>query len=138
MKLPLLCSGLFLSTALISHPLYALENTQTYKNKRGSILELTISADNKIEGYFTTAVASKSCPDAVGTKRPIVGYITGNALTFSVVYPMCNSVLSFSGNFTKHTQNIDTLSILVHQASDITHEGPGARFIGHDTYKKIN
>lgn len=32
--------------------------------------------------------------------------------------------------------SIDTISILTHQANDIVHEGPGARFIGHDLYKQ--
>ncbi|AOW51084.1 TPA: hypothetical protein ACT9LC_001352 [Legionella pneumophila] len=57
-------------------------------------------------------------------------------MAFNVVYPGCGSVLSFSGNFTKKG-NIDTISILTHQAQDITHEGPGARFIGYDRFKKI-
>jgi hypothetical protein len=107
-----------------------------FKNQRGSILEFNSLADNKIKGYFTTAVASKSCPDAIGTKRPIVGYTVGNAMTFSVVYPMCNSVLSITGNFSKNQASIDTISILNLQSDDITLEGPSARFIGHDSYKK--
>jgi hypothetical protein len=62
----------------------------------------------------------------------------GNALTFSVVYPMCDSVLSVTGNLDKDKTIIDTLSILNKQADDIIHEGPGARFIGHDSYKKVD
>ncbi len=89
------------------------------------------------QGDFTTAVASKTCPQAVGKKRPITGYLVGNALSFSVVYPMCDSVLSITGNFDKDKSIIDTLSILNKQADDIVHEGPGARFIGHDFYKKV-
>lgn len=114
------------------------ENEITFKNQRGSILELNILADNKIEGYFTTAVASKTCPDAINKKRPITGYLIGNAITFSVVYPMCESVLSVSGNLDNEKTTIDTISILNKQASDIIHEGPGARFIGHDSYQKIS
>lgn len=114
------------------------ENEITFKNQRGSILELNIFADNKIEGYFTTAVASKTCPDAINKKRPITGYLIGNAITFSVVYPMCESVLSISGNLDNEKTVIDTISILNKQANDIIHEGPGARFIGHDSYQKIS
>ena len=117
---------------------FAETNDITFKNQRGSILELNILADNKIEGYFTTAVASKTCPDAINKKRPITGYLIGNALTFSVVYPMCESVLSVSGNLDNEKTAIDTISILNKQASDIIHEGPGARLIGHDSYQKIS
>lgn len=139
MNLKAFCYTTMIASTLLAQPLYSEQNNNlTFKNKRGSLLELTIQSDNQITGYFTTAVASKSCPDAIGTKRPISGYIVGNALTFSVVYPMCQSVLSFSGNFTKNQNNIDTISILTHQAEDIIHEGPGARFIGHDTYKKVS
>jgi hypothetical protein len=139
MNLKALCCTTAMVSVLLAQPIHSAQNnTMTYKNKRGSLLELNIQSDNQVSGYFTTAVASKTCPDAIGTKRPITGYMVGNAVTFSVVYPMCQSVLSISGNFTKNQNNIDTLSILTHQASDITHEGPGARFIGHDTYKKLS
>jgi hypothetical protein len=112
-------------------------DTQTFKNERGSILVLNILPDNKLEGAFTTEVASNTCPQAMHQKRPITGYIIGNALTFSIVYPMCESVLSITGNISKDQHSIDTISILNKQADDVTHEGPGARFIGHDTYIKI-
>ena len=126
-----------IASSLLYHSAFAEQTTITFKNQRGSILELNILSDNKIEGYFTTAVASKTCPQAINKKRSITGYIVGNALTFSVVYPMCDSVLSVSGNLDKTENSIDTISILNKQADDITHEGPGARFIGHDFYKKI-
>lgn len=126
-----------MASFLLPQAINAQHNTTTFKNQRGSILELNILEGNKIDGYFTTAVASKTCPKAIDQKRPIIGYITGNALTFSVVYPICNSVLSITGNMSKDKKNIDTISILNKQADDVTHEGPGARFIGHDTYEKI-
>lgn len=50
---------------------------------------------------------------------------------------MCESVLSITGNFDEAQSSIDTISILNKQATDIIHEGPGARFIGHDSYQKI-
>lgn len=127
-----------MASSLCCQVIHAAPETLTYKNQRGSILELNILADNKVEGYFTTAVASKTCPQAMSQKRPITGYTIGNALTFSVVYPMCDSVISITGNFDKNQKKIDTISILNKQAEDVVHEGPGARFIGHDTYKKTN
>ena len=138
MNIKTLCYIPLLASALLSQSIDAATYTLTFKNQRGSVLELNITEDNKIDGYFTTAVASKTCPQAIGKKQPITGYIIGNALTFGVAYPMCESVLSITGNFTNNQEAIDTVSILNHQAEDITHEGPGARFIGHDTYKKIS
>ncbi len=123
--------------SLLTQSAFAEPNTITFKNERGSILELNFLPDNRVEGSFTTAVASKTCPEAINKKRPITGYIVGNALTFSVVYPMCESVLSVTGNLDETQASIDTISILNKQATDITHEGPGARFIGHDSYSKI-
>ncbi len=138
MNLKRCVSAIGIASTLLCQTALAEKNQITFKNQRGSILELNILADNKIEGYFTTAVASKTCPDAMNKKRPITGYLIGNALTFSVVYPMCESVLSVSGNLDKKKTAIDTISILNKQASDIIHEGPGARFIGHDSYQKIS
>jgi hypothetical protein len=129
------CVALAASTLLCQS---AFANTITFKNERGSTLELNILADNKVEGSFTTAVASKTCPEAINKKRPITGYIVGNALTFSVVYPKCESVLSITGNLSKDQSLIDTVSILNKQSADVTHEGPGARFIGHDSYTKVS
>lgn len=126
-----------LMSAFLIKPTMAATPTMTFKNLKGSVLEISILADNKITGFFTTAVASKSCPQAINTKRPITGYLVGNALTFSVVYPMCESLLSVTGNFDNNKKMIDTLSILNKQAKDIIHDGPGARFIGHDTYNKV-
>ena len=101
-----------LASLLLTQSAFADQNTMTFKNQRGSILELNILSDNKIDGYFTTAVASKTCPQAIHKKRPITGYIVGNALTFTVVYPMCESVLSITGNIDKAQKTIDTISIL--------------------------
>ncbi|PPC90651.1 MAG: hypothetical protein CTY35_14235, partial [Methylotenera sp.] len=64
-------------------------------------------------------------------------YLVGNALTFSVVYPMCFSVVSITGNLSQDKKAIDTVSIVNKQSDDVSHEGPGARFIGHDSYEKI-
>lgn len=138
MKLKTIAYLSALSFTLLNQTAHAATTSISFKNQRGSLLELNILADNKVDGYFTTAVASKECPDAIGKKQPIVGYIAGNALSFSVVYPMCGSVLSIIGNLDSKQKTIDTLSLLNRQADDITHQGPGSRLIGHDTYKNID
>ncbi|KTD66637.1 Avidin family protein [Legionella santicrucis] len=137
MNFKLLIGASIVLYSLFAQSAFAAEKNIIFKNERGSILEINILPDHKIEGYFTTAVASKTCPQAINQKRPITGYMTGNTLSFSVVYPMCESVLSVSGHFDKDQKTIDAISILNKQANDIAHEGPGARFIGHDSYKRI-
>ncbi|WP_242604368.1 avidin/streptavidin family protein [Legionella gresilensis] len=129
---------LLITFVVVSQPTFGAQNVISFKNERGSILQLSMGSNNKIEGYFTTAVASKTCPQAINVKRPITGFMIGNAITVSIAYPMCESVLSLSGNFDKNKQTLDTISILNKQAENITQEGPGARFIGHDFYKRLN
>lgn len=125
-----------IASALFS-PITQAQDMSTYKNHRGSILEIQKLEDHVITGSFTTAVTSKTCPQALNQKRPITGYMIGNALSFSVFYPMCDSVLSITGNISADETSIDTISILNKQAADVTKEGPGARFIGHDLYEKV-
>jgi hypothetical protein len=108
-----------------------------YKNLRGSILELALLPDQKMEGYFTTAVASPECQDIVGKPQAIVGGWTGNVLTFSVVYPSCGSVYTAVGNFDKDQQSIDVLGLVNHQADDVAGKDCTARRIGHDVYHLI-
>lgn len=134
MKFKNLC---VLTTILIlSQNSYAENKIITYKNTRGSILKLQINSDNTLSGYFTTAVASKECQQAIGMKRPIVGYIAKNALTFSVSYPECG-VLNFIGNIENKQTVIDTTAIVAHPSSQIEKEGPGARMISHDVFIKV-
>ncbi|EKD71293.1 MAG: hypothetical protein ACD_46C00221G0018 [uncultured bacterium] len=126
--------------SLFSQSVFADKNTEkntiTYQNTRGSILKLSINSDNTLTGFFTTAVASKECQQAIGVKRPIVGYITKNALTFSVNYPECG-VLTFIGNIEDNQKIIDTMAIVAHSSNHIAKEGPGARMISHDVFNRV-
>lgn len=135
MKLKNICY-LAMVLSLFNQSVFAEHNTMIYKNTHGSTLELQINSDNTLTGYFTTAVASKECQQAIGMKRPIVGYIAKNALTFSVSYPECG-VLTFVGNIENHQKTIDTIDIVAHPSKQIAKEGPGARMISHDTFNRI-
>lgn len=109
-----------------------------YKNQRGSILELDILPNNKIQGNFITAVASKECQSVIGKKQSIIGFWTGNAITFSVVYDQCGSLYSVTGNFDMEQNTIDVIGLINHQSNDIAGQDCGTRFIAHDIYTAID
>lgn len=126
-----------ISVSLFSQTVLAANDTITYKNTRGSVLTLQFAADDTLTGVFTTAVASKECQQAIGMKRPVTGYMAKNAITFSVNYPECGSVVTFIGNIEKNNQVIDTTALVAHESTEIAKEGPGARFITHDVFTRI-
>ena len=109
----------------------------TYKNARGSVLKLKFNDDNTITGTFITAVASKECQQAIGTRKPVTGYITKNSIAFVVSYPECGAVVSLAGNIEDNKSLIDTTAIIVHSTAHIATEGPGARMISHDVFNKV-
>lgn len=111
-------------------------NSITYKNSRGSLLKLRINTDHTLSGTFTSAVASKECPQAIGLVRPIVGYIAKNALTLSVFYPECG-VVNFIGNIEENKNIIDTTFIVAHPAYHVARVEPGYQMIGHDVFIKV-
>ncbi|MCC2666510.1 MAG: Avidin family [Gammaproteobacteria bacterium] len=121
---------------LLSQMVFAASDSINYKNTRGSMLTLQFNLDNTLAGTFTTAVASKECPQAIGMKRPIIGFIAKNAITFSTNYPACGSVVTFIGNIEKNKTIIDTTAIVAHQSIEIATEGPGARMISHDVFTR--
>lgn len=45
----------------VPHMVNAQQTQNLYKNQRGSVLEIFELDDHKIEGFFTTAVTSKTC-----------------------------------------------------------------------------
>lgn len=134
MKLNIRTCVVMMSLSLASHIAFA-ENTITYQNTRGSTLELNFNKQNSLTGTFTTSVASKECQDVIGLARPIIGYIYGTAITFSVNYPTCGSVVTLTGHINSNKEKIDTIAIIAHQMSSFT-EGPGSQFISHDTFIK--
>ncbi len=135
MKLKNICYVAVLFS-LLAQPVFAESNGVTYKNTKGSILQLTINPDNTLTGSFTTAVASKECQQAIGMKRPIAGYIAKNALTFSVSYPECG-VVTFIGNIEDNQKLIDTTALVAHPTNHFAKEGPGARMISHDVFTRV-
>lgn len=123
---------------LFANITFAGDGMLTYKNNRGSVLKLQFSADNVLIGTYTTAVASKECPQVIGLERPIIGYITNNALAISIGYPACGSVVTFIGNIENDRSAIDTTSLVVHQSRDLTKSKKQAtRFVGHDVFSRV-
>jgi len=124
--------GLFANMAMATN-----QPTETYKNQRGSVLVLerkaTSANSGELMGMFTTAVASKRCQDLVGKSRPIKGYYTGNALSITVDYPSCGTVVSIIGN--KNSKNqINTIWVVANQAKHAQGQDWNTRYIGNDTY----
>ncbi|WED42736.1 avidin/streptavidin family protein [Legionella cardiaca] len=114
------------------------EEKMVFKNGKGSVLELSSTKEGALTGYFTTAVASKECQQVIGQKRPVVGFLTGNAFTISIDYPDCGSALSIVGNLGKDNKTLDTTWVVVHQAAVQRKKDLGARFMGHNTYHRIS
>lgn len=114
------------------------EEKMVFKNEKGSVLEFTSNKEGALTGYFTTAVASKDCQQAVGKKRPLVGFLTGNAFTVSIDYPDCGSALSIVGNMGKENKSLDTTWVVVHQAPAASNKDLGATFVGHNSYKRVS
>ena len=133
MKLNIRTCAIMMSLSLANQMVFAEKNGITYENSRGSILELNFNKKGPLTGTFTTAVASKECQDVIGRERPITGYLEGTAITFSVNYPTCGSVVTLTGHINPSKDTIDAIAIIVHQASSFT-EGPGSQFITHDTF----
>lgn len=137
MKFNLLGSAAIISLALMSNALHAKNDAVTYKNTRGSTLELQFSSDDTLTGTFTTAVATKECQQAVGMKRPVVGYIVNDVITVSVSYPTCGTVLTFIGNINKDKGAIDATAILARPTHQVYAKGAGVQFLSHDEFKRV-
>jgi hypothetical protein len=126
---------LIMILAFFSSDIFAT-STIVYRNTKGSILYLNINPNNTLTGSFISAVASKECPQAIGMKRPIVGFVAKNAVTISISYPECG-VVNLIGNIEDNKNVIDAFYVVAHPSHDIAKEGPGARMIGHDVFHRM-
>ena len=120
---------------LANHMVFAGQNTVLYENKQGSTLELNFTQQNTLTGTFTTAIASKKCQSVIGTKRPVIGYIDGTAITFSINYPSCGSIVTLTGHITPQKDIIDAITVIAHQTKTLTKD-MNAQLIRHDTFVK--
>lgn len=133
MKLGTLACATLLSLSFANQTVFANQNTTVnYKNSRGSTLELNFTGTDSVTGSFTTAVATKECQDVVGKARPVSGFVLGNAITFSVDYPACGSVVTFSGHLNEDKSKIDSIAIVTHQSTGAF----GSQFISNDIFKQ--
>lgn len=124
--------------ALVSSSVMAESQVVEYKNQRGSVLSIQYSDNNSITGSFTTAVATKDCREAIGVKRPVIGYMAKNAISFSVNYPECGSVVAFAGNVEQNKSIIATTALIVHHSKDTAKNNASFAMISHDVFKKIS
>lgn len=137
MKFKRIVCVIIVSVCLIANAKSIQNKSITYKNSRGSILNLESLNNEPLTGSFVTAVATPQCPKAVGMKRPITGLVVKNAITISVSYPECGSVLTLIGNIDERNGTIETTALLAQQADQIYKKGNSAQVITHDTFKRV-
>lgn len=130
MKLSTIACAVLLGLSFANEAAFANQTTVNYKNSRNSTLELNFNGEDGLTGSFTTAVASKECQDVIGVARPVIGYILGNAITFSVDYPTCGSVVTFSGHLNEDKSKIETIAMVTHQTTGAF----GSQFISNDVF----
>ncbi len=68
--------------------------TYTWVNELGSKMTTSWGADGLITGTYVTAVGC-----GAGTVRPLTGWWNNSAMTFTVNWQECNSLTSWTGNF---------------------------------------
>lgn len=108
---------------LLSLPAQAqnLNALTIWQNQRGSTFSLDTynPQTGAITGTYINRAAGFSC---IGTPYPVVGWILGSAMTWSVIwnnnYQNCNSVTGWSGFYANDT--ITTKWVLSSQASILT------------------
>jgi hypothetical protein len=123
------------SLSLGSQMGFAAPEPMVFKNNYGSILEISVADNTSVTGYFTTKVATKDCPQVINQKRPVVGFLSGNALTLSINYPDCGSAVSIIGNLKDDNKSIDTTWMIAHQLASANNLN--AQFIGHQNYQRV-
>lgn len=126
-------TGVLLGLALSSQALWA--GSITYKNHRGSVLELQFSDKNQLNGFFTTAVASKECSDVIGTKIPVIGYVDSTAITISMNYPSCGSIVTLTGHVSANKDKINAIALIAHQQS-LFAQGAGTETITNEVFSR--
>ncbi len=70
----------------------------TWVNELGSTMTTSWGADGLITGTYVTAVGC-----GAGTVRPLTGWWNNAAMTFTVNWQECNSLTSWTGNYTAGT-----------------------------------
>ncbi len=68
--------------------------TYTWVNELGSKMTTTWGADGLITGTYVTAVGC-----GAGTPKPLTGWWNNSAMTFTVNWQECNSLTSWTGNY---------------------------------------
>lgn len=125
-----------LSLSTLAH---AQPQTLTFKNQRGSTMNITLTEEGNstgtIKGTFTTAVGS--CQIEVGKPMALAGFYSGNAVTLSVNYPKCKKTIAMIGHFTKDRTELNTLWMVAEESADPQGKNWNANIVGSDHYAKL-
>ncbi len=72
--------------------------TYVWVNELGSKMTTSWGADGLITGTYVTAVGC-----GAGTAKPLTGWWNNSAMTFTVNWRECNSLTSWTGNYSTNT-----------------------------------
>ena len=72
--------------------------TYVWVNELGSKMTTSWGADGLISGTYVTAVGC-----GAGTPKPLTGWWNNSAMTFTVNWQECNSLTSWTGNYSTNT-----------------------------------
>ncbi len=94
----MILTSLFMATTVLA---------ENYVNQSGSTMTLDIAENGAISGTYTTALGC-----GVGIARPLVGWMNGKAVSFTVHFGACDSVTSWVGHIddNKEIKTIWTLA----------------------------
>jgi len=141
MKIRIIVSMLAMMFCVNSYAFNFANKTVQFRNHHGS--KFTVIGHKKghlsgtFTGTFTSAVALPHCSRIVNKARPITGFYNGNAISITVNYPSCGTILTWIGNVDRK-QNFHAMWLDTTQAADPHGKNFGSRTIGHEVFQAIS
>jgi Avidin family len=82
--------------------------TGTWTNQLGSVMQLTLDADDTLTGSYTSAVGDT-------TTYPLTGQADADAVVFTVSFAASGSITAWAGHYDPRTEHLEMLWNLVTQ-----------------------
>jgi hypothetical protein len=113
-----------------------------YRNQRGSMMVLNWHSDKDekantgtLTGTFTSTVG---CKAGVNKPMPIMGVYSGNAISLSINFPECHSVVAITGNINADASELQTLWLRAGDVKDAAGKNWDSNVVGSDYFRKVN